>query len=58
MKGDLQFDGDPLTFFETVPVADYQLQLPFAVRLHQNTPSATPLTADWKEMIRSQWPTN
>jgi energy-coupling factor transport system ATP-binding protein len=57
-KGRLEFDGDPLIFFETVPVTDYQLQLPFAVRLHKTLHQATPLTADWKGMIRLQWPTN
>ncbi|WP_391119022.1 energy-coupling factor transporter ATPase [Psychrobacillus sp. L3] len=57
-KGRLQFDGNPLTFFETVPVEDFQLQLPFAVRLHQTLQLKQPLTADWKEGIRSQWPIN
>ncbi|WP_391206414.1 energy-coupling factor transporter ATPase [Psychrobacillus sp. L4] len=57
-KGRLQFDGNPLTFFETVPVADYQLQLPFAVRLHQTLQLDKPISADWKEEIRSQWPIN
>jgi energy-coupling factor transport system ATP-binding protein len=57
-QGRLEFDGDPLTFFETMPVADYQLQLPFAVRVHTLLHSAAPLTADWKGIIRSQWSTN
>ncbi|OMD65924.1 energy-coupling factor transporter ATPase [Paenibacillus odorifer] len=57
-QGRLEFDGDPLTFFETMPVADYQLQLPFAVRVHTLLHSAAPLTADWKGKIRSQWSTN
>ncbi|MEK3771019.1 energy-coupling factor transporter ATPase [Paenibacillus sp. FSL R5-0887] len=57
-QGRLEFDGDPLTFFESMPVADYQLQLPFAVRVHTLLHSAAPLTADWKGIIRSQWSTN
>lgn len=57
-KGSLEFDGDPLTFFDTVTVADYQLQLPFAVRVHSMLYPTVPLTADWKGIIISQWPTN
>lgn len=57
-QGRLEFDGDPLTFFETVAAADYQLQLPFAVRLQQQLHPKAPLTADWKEMIRSKWSIN
>ncbi|MFJ7972705.1 energy-coupling factor transporter ATPase [Psychrobacillus sp. NPDC096389] len=57
-EGRLQFDGDPLSFFETVAVADYQLQLPFAVRLHKTLQLEGPLAADWKEGIRSQWSIN
>lgn len=54
-EGRLEFDGDPLFFFETVPVTDYQLELPFAVRIHQMLQLRTPLMANWKEMISSQW---
>jgi energy-coupling factor transport system ATP-binding protein len=54
-KGKLQFDGDPLSFFKTVSVMDYQLQLPFAARLHQALQLETPLTANWKGMVHSQW---
>ncbi|MFJ8065897.1 energy-coupling factor transporter ATPase [Psychrobacillus sp. NPDC096426] len=57
-EGHLQFDGDPLIFFETVPVLEYQLQLPFAVRLRKTLQLESPLTANWKEGIRSQWPIN
>ncbi|MEC0240270.1 energy-coupling factor transporter ATPase [Paenibacillus dokdonensis] len=57
-QGRLEFDGDPLTFFETMPAADYQLHLPFAMRIHQQLHEKAPLTADWKEMIRSQWSIN
>ncbi|MFF2754129.1 energy-coupling factor transporter ATPase [Psychrobacillus sp. NPDC058041] len=57
-KGRLKFDGDPVTFFETVPVKDFQLQLPFAVRLHQTLQLEAPISADWKEGIRSQWSIN
>jgi energy-coupling factor transport system ATP-binding protein len=57
-QGRLTFDGDPLAFFETMPVADYQLQLPFAVRVQTLLHSAAPPTADWKGIIRSQWSTN
>lgn len=57
-KGRLEFDGDPLTFFDTVSVADYHLQLPFSVRIHSMLHPTVPLTADWKGIITSQWPTN
>jgi energy-coupling factor transport system ATP-binding protein len=57
-QGRLAFDGDPLAFFETMPVADYQLQLPFAVRVQILLHAAAPPTADWKGIIRSQWSTN
>lgn len=57
-KGGVVYDGDPLTFFETVPASDYQLQLPFAVRVHTLLHQTTPLTSDWKGNIRSQWSTN
>lgn len=56
--GRLEFDGEPLSFFDSVPVADYQLELPFGVRLYQTFQHKTPLMADWKEMIRSQWSIN
>ncbi|MNW32537.1 Energy-coupling factor transporter ATP-binding protein EcfA1 [compost metagenome] len=57
-QGRLIFDGEPYTFFATVPVEDYQLELPFAVRLYHQLHLTTPLTANWKEMITSQWSTN
>lgn len=57
-EGRLQFDGDPLSFFETVAVTDYQLQLPFVVRLHKTLQLDVPLAVDWKEGIRSQWSIN
>ncbi|WP_160031656.1 energy-coupling factor transporter ATPase [Paenibacillus sp. An7] len=57
-EGRIKFDGEPATFFETVNVTDYQLDKPFSVRLHQNLHLNTPLTADWKEMIRSEWNAN
>lgn len=57
-QGRLEYDGDPLTFFETMNAADYDLQVPFAVRLHQKLQLKAPLNADWKEMIRTQWSTN
>lgn len=57
-KGRLIFDGDPISFFETVPVEDYQLELPFAVRVYRMLHPGMPLMADWKEMIRSQWSTS
>ncbi|MOA17213.1 Energy-coupling factor transporter ATP-binding protein EcfA1 [compost metagenome] len=57
-QGRLEYDGAPLAFFETMSVADYQLQLPFAVRVHALLYSAAPPTADWKGIIRSQWSTN
>ncbi|MED5017293.1 ATP-binding cassette domain-containing protein [Paenibacillus chibensis] len=57
-QGRLEYDGDPLTFFESVPASDYHLQEPFAVRVRQKLQLITPLTADWKEMIRSEWVTH
>ncbi|GGH21042.1 energy-coupling factor transporter ATPase [Paenibacillus segetis] len=57
-QGRLEFDGDPLVFFETMPVTDYQLELPFGVRLYQMLQQKTPFLADWKEMISSQWSIN
>lgn len=57
-KGRVVYDGDPLTFFQTVPTSDYQLQLPFAVRVHTLLHQTTALTSDWKGNIRSQWSTN
>ncbi|WP_422661094.1 energy-coupling factor transporter ATPase [Paenibacillus sp. EC2-1] len=57
-QGKLEYDGDPLTFFETTNATNYQLQLPFAVKLHQKLQLQAPLNADWKEMIGSQWSTN
>ncbi|KOP68097.1 transporter [Bacillus sp. FJAT-18019] len=57
-QGRLEYDEDPLRFFETMPAENYQLQSPFAVRLHQKLGQVTPLKADWKEMIRSQWSIN
>ncbi|MEC0094082.1 energy-coupling factor transporter ATPase [Paenibacillus macquariensis] len=57
-EGRIEFDGNPLTFFETVDVKDYQLELPFAVRLYQMLYQSTSLMADWKEMIRIQWSIN
>lgn len=57
-QGRICFDGSPTSFFETVPVANYQLQQPFAVRLHQVCKQKWALTADWKGAIRSQWSIN
>lgn len=57
-QGRLEYDGDPLRFFETIPADHYNLKPPFAVRLHHKLGQGIPLKADWKEMIRSQWSTN
>lgn len=57
-QGMVEFDGDPITFFETMSVNEYQLQLPFAVKLHHKLRLTSPLHTDWKEMITSQWSTN
>lgn len=54
-KGRVEFDGTPTTLFKTMPLADYELNPPFAVRLQQAFGINTPLTPDWKELIRSQW---
>ncbi|WP_068618384.1 energy-coupling factor transporter ATPase [Paenibacillus tuaregi] len=53
--GRIEFDGDPLHFFENVSLEDYQLEAPFAVRLHKKLGLKSSLMANWKEMIRSQW---
>lgn len=55
-QGRLVFDGDPSTFFLTLDVSQYQLELPFAVRLYKALDQSKPLSANWKEMIRLQWP--
>lgn len=57
-RGQIAFDGDPATMFVTVSLADYQLEQPFAARVHQLLHMHAPLTADWKEMTRSQWSMN
>lgn len=57
-EGRLAFDGNPLLFFETMNVEDYRLRQPFAERLRRSLRLETPLNADWKEMIRQQWPGN
>lgn len=57
-QGRLVFDGSPMTFFAEVPVADYQLQVPFAMRVRERLGIETPLTTDWKEAISRQWSTN
>lgn len=56
-QGRLEFDGDPLTFFGTIRVTDYQLEWPFAVRVHSILEQTERITADWKGSIRSQWST-
>ena len=57
-QGQIEYDGDPVTFFETVRLDDYQLDKPFSVQLHHRFKLHTPLSADWKEMIRSEWDMN
>lgn len=57
-QGQIAFDGDPATMFATIPLAEHQLEQPFAARLHDWLHMRTPLTADWKEMLRSQWSMN
>lgn len=57
-QGRLVFDGSPSSFFEEIPVAHYQLQLPFAVHVHRLLELQTPMTANWKEGIRTQWSIN
>lgn len=54
-KGEIAFDGSPSVLFSSVSIADYQLALPFAVRLHQALGISAPLCADWKESIRNLW---
>lgn len=57
-QGRLVFDGTPQSFFAEIPVADYQLQLPFAIQVHRLLELQTLATADWKEGIRKQWSIN
>lgn len=57
-QGRIEYDGDSVTFFETVRLDDYQLAVPFSVRLHQGLNLHTSLSTDWKEMIRSEWDMN
>ncbi|WP_146551925.1 energy-coupling factor transporter ATPase [Rummeliibacillus sp. SL167] len=57
-QGKIHFDGKPAPFFQTIPVENFQLEQPFAVRLHRLSGQAVALTADWKGAIRSQWSTN
>lgn len=57
-QGRVEYDGEPLAFFETKPTKDYQLQYPFAVRVHQQLCKTAPLTSDWKEMIAALWSTS
>lgn len=57
-QGRIEYDGDPAIFFETMRLDDFRLAIPFSVRLHQGFNIHTPLSADWKEMIRSEWDMN
>jgi len=57
-QGRLIFDGSPHSFFTDIAVADYQLQVPFAVRIHHQLQLAAPVATDWKEAIRRQWSIN
>ncbi|WDF50420.1 energy-coupling factor transporter ATPase [Paenibacillus sp. KACC 21273] len=57
-QGRLVFDGAPVSFFDEIPVNDYQLQLPFAVQVHRQLQLTTPVATDWKEAIRRQWSIN
>ncbi|MCL6457067.1 MAG: energy-coupling factor transporter ATPase [Gorillibacterium sp.] len=54
-NGEMAFDGTSSALFSSVPIAEYQLTLPFAVRLHQALGLNAPLCADWKETITSLW---
>lgn len=56
--GSIRFDGTPSVLFQTGKLADYQLDQPFAVRLQRALGLNAELRADWKEMIRTQWPTS
>lgn len=55
-NGGMAFDGTPSALFRNISVAEHQLALPFAVRLHQVLELNAPLCADWKETISSLWP--
>ncbi len=57
-QGRLVFDGSPQSFFADVPVAQYQLQVPFAVRVHQLLQLTTPVAPQWKEAVQTQWSIN
>jgi len=56
--GSIKFDGTPSDLFRTRALEDDQLDQPFAARLHRTLGLNTELNADWKEMIRTQWPTS
>ncbi|MBQ4901463.1 energy-coupling factor transporter ATPase [Paenibacillus sp. Marseille-P2973] len=56
--GAIAFDGTPPELFRTGTLADHPLDQPFAVRLQRALGLNTGLKADWKEMIRTQWPTS
>lgn len=53
--GKLCFDGNPMTFFTTINVADYRLKEPFAVRLHRATGQQWQLSPHWEKDVRSIW---
>ncbi|MCR8656467.1 energy-coupling factor transporter ATPase [Paenibacillus endoradicis] len=57
-QGRLEFDGEPSKLFLEIDIEKYQLELPFAVRVHNTFHLISPVRADWKEMIRLQWSIN
>ncbi|GGO01961.1 energy-coupling factor transporter ATPase [Saccharibacillus kuerlensis] len=57
-RGQLIFDGAPNEMFSTVSLEAYTLEKPFAVRLHERLQLSGTVTGDWKEAVRTQWPSN
>lgn len=57
-NGQICFDGQPITLFETVNVRQFSLMEPFAVKIHRLANEAWPLTSDWEGALRVLWDTN
>lgn len=53
--GNIQFDGAPEAFFQTVPLENYALEKPFSVRVHEELELDGGISADWKERAKAQW---
>lgn len=56
-QGHLVFDGSPDRFFRELPLEQYGLEQPFAVRISQLLDWTGETVADWKGRVASQWST-